>query len=127
METRLKDVTCRYEALAQAELSDAERLLARAELLVQIGFLSHERLIHLLVTLSFACFTLMTVLALHDADNPALYALLVLLLCLLVPYIRHYFVLENGVQKLYGIADRLLPPVQDPAPEPAHPSDGTNG
>ena len=61
----------------------------------------------------------MTVLTLDRSENPALYALLILLLCLLIPYIRHYFLLENGVQRLYGIADRLSPPLR----APAHPSD----
>ncbi len=114
MKKRLADVTRRYENLAAAQLQDDARRAARDQLLVQIGFLSHERLIHLLVTLSFALFTLMTVLSLDMTDNPALYALLVLLLCLLIPYIRHYFLLENGVQRLYGIADLLMPKPQEP-------------
>ncbi len=31
----------------------------------------------------------------------------VLMLILLVPYIAHYYFLENGVQKLYGIYDKI--------------------
>jgi len=114
LKKRLAEVTRQYGDLAATQLGDDERRAARAELLVQIGFLSHERLIHLLVTLSFALFTLLTAMSLGTADNPAMYALLFLLLCLLIPYIRHYFLLENGVQRLYGIADLLLPRQRDP-------------
>ena len=39
--------------------------------------------------------------------QPAMFALTVLLLILLIPYIRHYYILENGVQKLYTYYDRL--------------------
>ena len=55
MKRRLADVTRKYEALANTQLAAEEKNAAKAELLVQIGFLSHERLIHLLITLSFAC------------------------------------------------------------------------
>ena len=67
-------------------------------MLVCIGFFQHERLIHLLVTLAFAVMTvlslLMTVLMLFFLP------LFVLFLVLEVPYVIHYYTLENGVQKL---------------------------
>jgi len=70
---------------------------------VQIGIFQHERLIHLLVTLTFGLGFLMmmgvTVLTL----NYILILVDLLLLTLLIPYIFHYFKLENGVQKLYKL------------------------
>ena len=33
--------------------------------------------------------------------------LVVLILILLIPYIRHYYILENEVQKMYGQYDRM--------------------
>jgi hypothetical protein len=40
--------------------------------------------------------------------NWGLTALFVALLILLIPYIRHYYLLENGVQKMYKQYDEML-------------------
>lgn len=81
------------------------------EMLVQIGFFQHERLIHLIVTVLFAFLTIFTITCVCFLNNlyyGILFCLLsVLCLCLLVPYIRHYYILENGVQKLYEIYDEI--------------------
>jgi len=50
----------------------------------------HERFIHLLVTVLFALATVMTFIAVAVFETVAL-----------IPYIKHYFFLENTVQKLY--------------------------
>lgn len=34
--------------------------------------------------------------------------LAIALLVLLIPYIRHYYILENEVQKMYGQYDRMV-------------------
>lgn len=81
------------------------------EMLVQIGFFQHERLIHLIVTVLFAFLTIFTIACsclLNNLTYGMLFCLLsVLCLVLLVPYIHHYYVLENGVQKLYEIYDKI--------------------
>ena len=79
----------------------------KAELLVQIGFFQHERLIHLIVTVLFALMTILVFLL--AVTNFSLWAgvLLLLLLALLIPYIKHYWLLENGTQKLYQYYDKL--------------------
>lgn len=72
-----------------------------------VGFMQHERLIHLLVTLFFGSnFILVTMFLLI---NPSVVLLVVnfLLLVLLIPYVGHYFKLENGVQKLYRISEEI--------------------
>ena len=67
-------------------------------MLVSIGFFQHERLVHLLVTLAFA---VMTVLSLMMTLQMFWFLpLFVLFLALEVPYVFHYYRLENGVQKL---------------------------
>ena len=81
------------------------------EMLIQIGFFQHERLIHLMVTVLFAFLTIFTITAACFLNN-SYYGLLFCLLTatcllLLVPYIHHYYVLENGVQKLYEIYDAI--------------------
>ncbi len=88
-------------------MDDAKRRRIAAELLVQIGFFQHERLIHLIVTVTFAILTVLSLLGCVLEPQPAMFALTVLLLVLLIPYIRHYYILENGVQKLYTYYDRL--------------------
>lgn len=87
------------------------------EHLVQVGFFQHERLIHLIVTVIFAILEMlaifMTVMSFSlGTSNPALGCLVVLLLVLLIPYIRHYYVLENEVQKMYTQYDKILQKIQ---------------
>jgi hypothetical protein len=74
---------------------------------VQIGFLQHERLIHLLVTLFVALFLMIIILA--SLFYPSIYFFITgsMLLILLVFYLRHYYALENGVQKLYRLDQEL--------------------
>lgn len=78
------------------------------EHLVQIGFFQHERLIHLIVTVTFAILTLMSLVASLVVGMPALLALTLLFVVLLIPYIMHYYTLENEVQKMYVQYDRIL-------------------
>ena len=73
----------------------------------QICYLQHERLVHLLVTLFFGLFALISALRFVADPGAAMAALVVLFLVLLVPYIVHYFQLENGVQRLYDVANEI--------------------
>jgi hypothetical protein len=74
---------------------------------VRIGFFQHERLIHLLVTLFFGLIFFMLVLGNLFAVNQGLTLLSMIFLVMLVFYIRHYFCLENGVQKLYKLDEEI--------------------
>lgn len=76
--------------------------------LTQIRFFQHERLIHLIVTVLFALMTTSVVVGLVSSSNIWLAILLIPLLILLFPYINHYYLLENGVQKMYEQYDRML-------------------
>ena len=87
--------------------SGAEVQKVMKDLLIQIGFFAHERLVHLIVTVTFAILTIVAVVGFLICEKTGLIALIVLLLVLLVPYIRHYYILENGVQKLYTFYDEL--------------------
>ena len=78
------------------------------EHLIQIGFFQHERLVHLIVTVTFAILTLISIVAALMICNPVLDALTLLFLVLLIPYIMHYYTLENEVQKMYVQYDRIL-------------------
>lgn len=67
----------------------------------QIDFFQHERFIHLIVMSLFAILFVMTVFAAAISNEIQLIILALLFLVLLIPYIKHYFFLENGVQALY--------------------------
>ena len=100
----LKDISEKAESGA---FSSEELAVLRQQALVQIGFFQHERFIHLIVTMTFAVVTIMTLLGICVTGYMPLVALMVLLLVLLIPYIRHYYILENGTQTLYRYYDSL--------------------
>ncbi len=79
----------------------------REEILVQIGFMQHERLIHFLVTMLFALLFMLALGIYLFQPIPALAALVLLLLVLLIPYIGHYYYLENTVQKMYTLYNKV--------------------
>ncbi|MBO5488470.1 MAG: hypothetical protein J5972_01035, partial [Eubacterium sp.] len=64
-----------YEGLVQKPLSKEEADKAREELLVQIQFFQHERLIHLIVTVLFAILTVATLYVNLFLTQPLLIAL----------------------------------------------------
>lgn len=105
----------KYLADAQAALASGNKGYADT-LLIQIGFAQHERLIHLLVTLFFAAFTLAEIVTFALVGSASLTtagvylplsAILALFLMLTAAYIVHYFFLENSVQKMYDIYMKL--------------------
>ena len=75
--------------------------------LVQIAFFAHERFIHLVVTVLFALMTTMVFLFTFNNFTIPLMLLLILLMGLLGPYIKHYFLLENSVQDMYEQYDKM--------------------
>ena len=95
------------EKAAKGEFTYEELATLREQALVQIGFFQHERLIHLIVTMTFALMTIMTLMGICNTGYMPLIPLMVLLLVLLIPYIRHYYILENGTQTLYRYYDSL--------------------
>ena len=78
------------------------------EHLVQVGFFQHERLIHLIVTVTFALLEMLAIVLSVISDSLFTLLLPVAILILLIPYIRHYYILENEVQKMYVQYDRML-------------------
>ncbi len=79
----------------------------KKELLTEIQFWQHERFIHLIVTVLFALLTMMVVVSLFFYKSIFVLVLLAMLMVLLIPYIRHYYILENGVQTLYTFYEEL--------------------
>ena len=72
-------------------------------LLTRIKFYQHERLIHLIVTMTFAIMTVISFFMLLTEGGTAAILLSLLFLGLTVPYVMHYYFLENSVQALYKL------------------------
>ena len=85
----------------------------RLRLEIHQAFFQHERLVHLIVTITFAILELLTVCAyvivgaIDSALSMPLLVLAIAILILLVPYIKHYYLLENEVQKMYKQYDMI--------------------
>lgn len=77
----------------------------RDEHLIKISFFQHERLIHLLVTLFYALFTIIFIFL--SIKFILFLFITIALLVFLIFYVIHYFNLENGVQYLYKQYDEI--------------------
>ncbi|MBR3161359.1 MAG: hypothetical protein IKF19_01350 [Bacilli bacterium] len=73
--------------------------------LIKIKFFQHERLIHLLVTLFYALFSIIFIFL--SIKFFVFLVITMVLLIFLIFYVVHYFRLENGVQYLYEQYDEI--------------------
>ncbi|MDO5558795.1 MAG: hypothetical protein Q4F95_04275 [Oscillospiraceae bacterium] len=87
------------QTLASGTVDNLDEL--KNEHLRQIQFMQHERLIHFLVTFMFAVILFICIGLFCTTENIAFFALIVLTIGLIIPYIWHYYFLENSVQKMY--------------------------
>lgn len=88
---------------------ELERLKALHE--KKLSWLMHERLVHLIVlfiTVILALFAMGLLLFLPET-LPASLPLFMIVFVLLIFYVRHYFFLENTVQRWYMIDERIGP------------------
>ncbi len=105
----LAEVEAFVAALPDKNSSEISEFLAEFE--KKIGFFQHERLIHLMVTLTFAILQIFTVFAVFIVPYPTsltFVVLTVIILCLLTGYVFHYYLLENSVQKMYHLRDDII-------------------
>lgn len=107
MAKRLKSYLAFMDKAKDKNRTKEEREEFLKEMLVQIQFFQHERLIHLIVTVCFALLLMLALLGCYLTPDFGLFALAALFFGLLVPYIKHYYLLENGVQKLYSYYDTI--------------------
>lgn len=108
MKKRILEYRTRVDSILEQESSDTDWEHVLEEHLVQISFFQHERLIHLIVTITFALMTMLALGVYLITGILAVIALLFLLLVLLVPYVMHYYLLENETQKMYEQYDQIL-------------------
>ena len=100
MKIKLKD----YIKELEEKLNDkkVEKGLAE-EVYTWILFFQHERLIHLIVTFFVGISMILLLLGSLYFETIGLILLFFISFALFIPYIFHYYYLENGVQKLYDI------------------------
>lgn len=106
MAKRIKRYIAYVDSLLEKEDLDIKKEMDRH--LVQIGFFMHERLVHLIVLALFAVLTVIACIAFVVTANISLLILALAFMILLVPYIKHYHLLENSVQYMYEQYDRML-------------------
>lgn len=87
--------------------AEKEKEKLKEELQTKIGYFQHERIVHLIVMMLVALCTIIALMGFVAFKSIGIALLFVALMCLLVPYIVHYFHLENGVQKLYTYYDKI--------------------
>lgn len=107
MEQRILQYREYLLGICEKEYSEEERAELCRKVLTQISFFQHERLIHLIVTVTFALLTVIVFAVCALAPTVQFFCLELLLLVLLFPYIRHYYILENSVQTMYRCYDKL--------------------
>ena len=106
MKKRITEYLAYIDALLERDDMDWER--ERQKHLVQIAFFAHERQVHLIVMALFALATVISILYLNFSGSLIIVALVFALLVLLIPYVMHYYLLENSVQKMYEQYDRMM-------------------
>ncbi len=107
MADRIKQYMAYVDNLLESEDENIDWDEEMKKHLVQIAFFAHERFIHLIVTVVFAIMSILVFLYAFSNFSPAIGLLIFMLLVLLVPYIKHYFLLENSVQDMYEQYDKM--------------------
>lgn len=74
----------------------------------KIVFMQHERIVHFLVTMMFALILTILICTLLFTQNLAILILVTIMVVLIAFYIKHYYFLENTVQKMYKVYDAML-------------------
>lgn len=89
-----------------SDSDELEKILS--EHMDKIAFMQHERIVHFLVTMMFAVILSIFMVGMLLTDNMMLLVLVTIITVLLAFYIKHYYFLENTVQKMYKVYDRIL-------------------
>ncbi len=88
------------------ENSELEEILAEHK--DKIAFMQHERIVHFLVTMMFALIVTAFISVSLFTQNLGVLVLVTIIIVLLAFYIKHYYFLENTVQKMYVVYDDIL-------------------
>ncbi len=111
----IKEYMATVQKFIDSELgsADASRIMEfLKEFELKISYFQHERFIHLIVTVLFAILEIMSLYACLFMPVLATAVFTGLFLILLVPYIMHYYFLENSVQEMYKMRDKIVTSLQ---------------
>lgn len=106
MEKHINEYIKVIDDLLEKDIKDIDKIINNH--LIKISFFQHERLIHLIVTLTYGFTTVLSMILCVGFDNIIIFIVPILLLFLLIPYIMHYFKLENSVQYLYKQYEKMI-------------------
>lgn len=76
--------------------------------LIKINMFNVERHIHLLVTITTLILTIFSFIIGYVFSSAIVLVIGYMIMCFLIPYIYHYFLLENCVQKMYRQYDLII-------------------
>ena len=113
MKNRILNYRNRIDQLLENSSSDTDWEEVLKEHLIQISFFQHERLIHLIVTVTFALLAIISLFIALLFPQIFTYLLFLAVMALLIPYIGHYYLLENETQKMYRQYDEILKKIQE--------------
>lgn len=100
MKLKLNNYICELEDKIKNNRIDKD---LDEEVLRTIQFFQHERFVHLLVTVFVGISCILFLLGTLQFGLFGLLILFIITLLLFIPYIFHYYYLENGTQKLYDL------------------------
>lgn len=107
MKSQIQGYNNFIEKKLKEDNSDEEWDKVSEDYLVKINFYQHERLIHLIVTALFTIMETIVITATVITESLGLMVLAAAILILLIPYVAHYYFLENTVQRMYLTYDRI--------------------
>lgn len=108
MKKYIKSYRLYIDSLLETASEDVSWKKTSEEHIKKIGFFQHERLVHLIVTALIAILTIISAAVSVVSGNLMMSVLTIMFLVLLIPYIMHYFTLENEVQKMYIQYDKMI-------------------
>lgn len=107
MADRIRQYMAYIDQMLESEDDDINWEEEMKKHLVEIAFFAHERFIHLIVTVTFAILTVMVFLYTISNFSISMVLLILAFMCLMIPYIKHYFLMENCVQDMYEQYEKM--------------------
>lgn len=107
MKNRMKEYIKKIDNLLKSKNAKTDWTEVEKEHLIHIQFYQHERLIHFLVTMLVAILAMLSLILLFLEFQIGVLLLFFMFIILLVPYLSHYYFLENNVQKMYDQHDLI--------------------
>lgn len=95
----------------EIEVENWEELLE--EHIHQLEWFQHERIVHMFIMLAFAFFTIGSIITEVVTQYMPMFIVIFLFLVLLIPYVKHYFLMENKCQTMLEQYDAIWAKVKE--------------